>query len=144
MSDKHTPGPWHTGGKDGRIVYAADGFAVADATVFHGRHRAKDAAPTETQNARRIVACVNACEGVPTAYLEKNGLPSVDEYLTEEKQRDELLKAILELLEAQKQESKERGGPWVFRGISRETQRRVYEAHQALHAAIANTTGKQS
>ena len=56
MSPKHTPGPWHTGGQDDRIIYAADGFAVADATVFHGRHRSKDAAPTETHNARLIAA----------------------------------------------------------------------------------------
>jgi len=48
MSPKHTPGPWHTGGQDDRIIYAADGFAVADATVFHGR--------PETHNARLIAA----------------------------------------------------------------------------------------
>jgi hypothetical protein len=37
MNTKHTFGPWHTGG-DGTIVYAPDGFAVANAVVFHGRH----------------------------------------------------------------------------------------------------------
>lgn len=34
----HTQGPWHTGGRDGLIIYAADGWAVANATVSHARH----------------------------------------------------------------------------------------------------------
>lgn len=46
----HTPGPWRVGG-DGTIIYAPDGFAVANATVFHGRH--PGAAPA---NARLIAA----------------------------------------------------------------------------------------
>ena len=29
----------------------------------------------EAEHARRIVACVNACAGMPTEYLEKVGLP---------------------------------------------------------------------
>lgn len=34
---KHTPGPWHTGnGNATRIIYAADGYAVADAKAYHG------------------------------------------------------------------------------------------------------------
>jgi RES domain-containing protein len=34
----HTPGPWHAGGRGDRIIYAADGYAVASATVFHNQH----------------------------------------------------------------------------------------------------------
>lgn len=37
MSEKHTLGRLHTGG-DGTIVYASDGWAVCNATVFHARH----------------------------------------------------------------------------------------------------------
>lgn len=51
MGTKHTPGPWHTGGYSSRIIYAGDGFAVADATVFHGRHEGEHEA-----NARLIAA----------------------------------------------------------------------------------------
>lgn len=51
MLAKHTQGPWHTGGNGDRIIYAADGFAVADATVFHGRHEGEHGA-----NARLIAA----------------------------------------------------------------------------------------
>lgn len=32
---QHTKGPWHTGGKDNRIVYDEDGWAVCDCTVHH-------------------------------------------------------------------------------------------------------------
>ncbi len=49
----HTPGPWHTGtGKAEIIVYATDGYAVADAKVYHGRHAEGEA----EANARLIAA----------------------------------------------------------------------------------------
>ena len=49
---KHTPGPWHTGG-DGKIIYSNDGWAVANATVFHGR---ADPHHEAESNARLIAA----------------------------------------------------------------------------------------
>jgi len=55
MEAKHTPTPWHVGGRDGRIFYAADGYAVSDATVFHGRHEGE-----HTANAEFIVRACNA------------------------------------------------------------------------------------
>ena len=52
MESKHTPGPWHVGGIADSIVYAADGFAVANANVYHNSH-----GPHETgANARLIAA----------------------------------------------------------------------------------------
>lgn len=33
---KHTPGPWHVG-DTGLVVYGSDGYAVANATTYHGR-----------------------------------------------------------------------------------------------------------
>lgn len=63
----HTAGSWHTGiGKAARIVYAPDGWAVADAVVSHGRHGDVEVSKA---NAARIVACVNACEGIDTGAL---------------------------------------------------------------------------
>ncbi len=38
MDAKHTPGPWHAGGFGNTIIYAADGWAVADVKVYHDRH----------------------------------------------------------------------------------------------------------
>lgn len=37
MNKNYTPGPWHVGG-NGTIIYDAEGWGVANATVFHGRH----------------------------------------------------------------------------------------------------------
>lgn len=50
MATKHTPGPWKCGGHKGRIIYAPDGFAVGDATVFHGRN------PDDTEHNARLMA----------------------------------------------------------------------------------------
>lgn len=45
MGTAHTPGPWHRGtGKAVSIIYAADGYAVASAEIYHGRHTAPVAA----------------------------------------------------------------------------------------------------
>ncbi len=51
-------------------------------------------------NARRIVACVNACAGVPTEWLENEkspvflGAPIGDRFRELEQQRDELVEAL--------------------------------------------------
>ena len=49
--------------------------------------------PDKEVNARRVVACVSACVGVGTEYLEDNGsiIELVREHNTVLKQRDELL-----------------------------------------------------
>jgi hypothetical protein len=68
MTTKHTPGPW---------VYIGNGDIVAKSEKYCGGE--KDIASVfltrndeDEANARRIVACVNACEGLPTKWLEKN------------------------------------------------------------------------
>lgn len=59
MSQQHTPEPWkHVG--QGDIIGANND----DACAAYLRTDIGDA------NARRIVACVNACAGIPTASLE--------------------------------------------------------------------------
>lgn len=50
--NKHTPGPWHVGGKLDAIVYAPDGYAVAGCQTYHGL---RDEQST-TANAR-LIAC---------------------------------------------------------------------------------------
>ena len=63
MVDEHTPEPW-----------SAD-WTKQQGTVV-GSMWEKDsgltitANPSTNENARRIVACVNACAGIPTAALE--------------------------------------------------------------------------
>jgi hypothetical protein len=56
---------------------------------------------TETEvfeNQRRIVACVNACKGIPTSVLELQGVPSLELCKKIEQQRDELLAALNAML----------------------------------------------
>jgi hypothetical protein len=35
----HTPGPWHVGGAIDSVIFAPDGYAIADAKTFHGRRQ---------------------------------------------------------------------------------------------------------
>lgn len=69
MTTNHTPEPWHV---------STDGYAVSiprghgETTVADCFDAGRDEFPATRQaNARRIVACVNACEGIGTETLEK-------------------------------------------------------------------------
>lgn len=63
---KHTKTPWHTGG-NGTVIYDAKGAPVASATTyFMGADQ-----QVQRDNARRIVACANACHGIATEALEQ-------------------------------------------------------------------------
>ena len=64
-NDAHTPEPW-------ALTTKLDGFALEI------RNRNRDLilawpahGPPNNIDARRIVACVNACEGIPTETLER-------------------------------------------------------------------------
>lgn len=96
---KHTPGPWRV---KGRHIVGADHGLIADTLESTTRPRA---------DARRIVACVNTCEGLSTEQLERfpldslkecaqSGIASTLHELELEKQRDELLAACMALVEA--------------------------------------------
>lgn len=62
METKHTKGPWHTGGKDDRVIYAADGYAVGNANVFHSKHEGDEEA-----NARLMAAAPELLEALQYA-----------------------------------------------------------------------------
>lgn len=89
----HTPGPWHVGDKVGRAIYGADDSVVAMCDSM-------GEAVSDDANARRIVACVNYCDGADTNALEldaKTGrtasvvLPQLTEnVIALESQRDQL------------------------------------------------------
>jgi Arc/MetJ family transcription regulator len=63
MNTKHTPGPWRLGDDSTQVV--TDALIIAETVPMYGAYRAEREA-----NARRIVACVNALEGVTTEDLE--------------------------------------------------------------------------
>lgn len=108
MSDKHTNSEWFlskvdngigSGGgiaidaidpADGELFEVCEVWGVDSDTVLDGR--AKD-------NARRIVACVNACAGIPTSDLEDIKLrPTLDAYGMVVPQRDLLLEELVIIL----------------------------------------------
>jgi hypothetical protein len=64
---QHTPEPWKV--YDGRGGYIYVGPAVPDDPVVAVCH---DYLADSAANARRIVACVNACAGIPTEELDSS------------------------------------------------------------------------
>ena len=106
MSEKYTKGPWNANFTrfSGWVV----GFHITDPK--HGSLRPICEAydkmgamnPDEiAANARRIVACVNACEGISTENLEENRPVKwlAQQYNEVVKQRDELLEALQALMD---------------------------------------------
>ena len=91
---QHTKEPWN--GKNIPLTASAlerVGFYI----VFTNNPATKDEAEA---NARRIVACVNACEGIPTGVLEKQGMVPIEQVTHDiERQRDKLLAALTEIAE---------------------------------------------
>lgn len=61
METKHTPGPWHVGVRQAhRIIYDQTGWAVADATVYHG----KESHGEMLANARLIAAAPRMADAI--------------------------------------------------------------------------------
>ena len=79
MSEQHTKEPWKVSGTE--HIVAGGNYVVA-----------LDCKP---EDARRIVACVNACAGLSTQCLEETG-GGVEHYIAVIKQRDDLLAALEE------------------------------------------------
>ena len=92
----HTPEPWICGGLYNSNIYGVDNILIASAITNHEKSVTKF-----NLNARRIVACVNACKGIGTETLERYhedhkpengfGLHRESELIA---QRDELLAAL--------------------------------------------------
>ena len=98
---KHTPGPWRVAAK---ALVRLDQAYLIEPVDHHNFEYGAALAATSQHDARRIVACVNACAGMETEHLENqsmlgetlldrfNLLKSEAGKLT--KQRDELLAAL--------------------------------------------------
>ena len=82
---EHTKEPWNV---DDIEIIGADDKEIAQMYMYssHKKHES---------NARRIVACVNACAGIPTEHLEVGPLALATFPVI--KQRDELLSVLKEL-----------------------------------------------
>lgn len=109
---QHTKGPWQ---------YGEDGYGNGYDVVANGRHIVSCA---EEANALRIVACVNACEGLDDEIFER-GFTVRGQAMASARvkaQRDELLDALQQ----------------IMAGISGCEKEAKYEA---ARAAIAKATG---
>lgn len=101
---KHTPEPWATeyrerhDGTFAQEIFDADGETIA-ILAWHPVRLDGWTKTDREENARRIVACVNACRGLPTDELEQKGLISAvgTELLELDKQSAELLAALEKL-----------------------------------------------
>ena len=97
MIEKYTKGPWQLSAPEGRydtwlILCSAPHEVVHIAPRFKSGERDKE---QEEDNARRIVACVNALEHISTEDLESGRMQNLGVRLADsEKQRDELIRAI--------------------------------------------------
>ena len=104
MTTEYTPGPWRIDDVGVGFEIAAGNEVVAQVQQVYGDHTHK----IRRGNARRIVACVNACEGISTEQLDswlcmsRPILQSIKELKAEAdreaKQRDCLLNALREML----------------------------------------------
>ncbi|QHF00529.1 hypothetical protein LCG56_27500 (plasmid) [Pseudomonas cannabina pv. alisalensis] len=100
---EHTKEPWKIGYSPDQCITVI-GTRSDLAWVFNPAAGLKDTSRSHAEdeaNARRIVACVNACQGLDTGDLEATGLVSAVGYqlIDLAKQRDRLLAALETLLE---------------------------------------------
>ncbi|MFM2253773.1 MAG: hypothetical protein RJB68_2110 [Pseudomonadota bacterium] len=99
---KHTPAPWlyTQSGKDCFSIIEPDGHTVVHMTALQN----STAASQLPGNARRIVACVNACEGLTTQEIEqgdqKSNVRLMHQIVGLRKEREALLDALKSFLRA--------------------------------------------
>ena len=66
---EHSPEPWEQQG----VFIVVNGISIHEARQrkqYEGSPRYPELLQQDEANARRIVACVNACAGIPTEVLE--------------------------------------------------------------------------
>ena len=102
--NKHTPEPWVFGYGQTREFGMCLGIglnSVPDWHVVAVVSPADSVNHADEANARRIVACVNACAGIETGHLEKYGLPDFAQKISDlREQRDELLAALKRFMDS--------------------------------------------
>lgn len=100
MSDQHTPGQLHIAGRETRGLPHT--LVAARTLLFRVYSEAYGDFDQETANARRLVACWNACQGISTMDLELDNVQFVaqlKERLAFKAQRDELLETLLQIVD---------------------------------------------
>jgi hypothetical protein len=90
---EHTKEPWVNHQEDNIITDTKGTRCLAQA---RGSHISID---ERNANARRIVACINACAGIPTGMLEAGDAEILAYSISLMKQRDELINRASSVLE---------------------------------------------
>lgn len=146
---KHTPEPWIYIG-NGDIVARSENYCGGEKDIASVFLTAND---EDEENASRIVACVNACAGLPTKWLEKNRIQDrwSDELKSAPKcngefvrgsefqaicdQRDQLLEACKELSDYVHMEQSSTDGGVTYSNTQ------IHRLAFLARAAIAKATG---
>lgn len=68
-----TAGPWHVGGNLALIIYAEDGYAIADAKTYHGRHGGIPVAQANARAIAEVPAMVQALRELEAALTRDMG-----------------------------------------------------------------------
>lgn len=108
---EHTKEPWHSDNRGGRVTIITHPQFLSDGTpdINGSCAIAQCFGPDAVENSRRIVACVNACAGIPTDQIQKDIDVGGYEDIVKchqahiemvEKQRDKLLAASKSLRKA--------------------------------------------
>lgn len=94
MTQKHTPTPWSI--INGRTIYRADGVRIGSLSDHQWPEIDH---PESTENAKRIVACVNACEGMhdPASRIGELKVTE-DQFYESERTRNEVYDIMTVLL----------------------------------------------
>ena len=95
--NKHSKGPWYK--NRNWLIADANGHPICVDGFSFGSHSTEES----QANTRRIVACINACEGFSIEELEgadlfKDSIESQSEIIALKKHLDELLEALIGLL----------------------------------------------
>lgn len=100
--NNHTPEPWEKSEKaNGNWWHISAGNQAIAAVHAASKKRNEPYASMFEENARRIVACVNACAGMETEHLENQamlGETLLDRFSLFKREADELAKQRYELL----------------------------------------------
>ena len=81
VEKKHTPGPWRVLPEEEGVPYIriravalGQKYKIANVLLPDWGGASESDIEEARQNARRIVACLNACRGVPTDALERSSI----------------------------------------------------------------------
>lgn len=70
ISDSFAPKPWHIGEENPWLIYAANGYAVADLRTYHGRHHDTKA------DARLVAAAPDLLEALQNLENDDGSIPA--------------------------------------------------------------------